>query len=239
MALDPQLDFSGQLARIYGELGQLEKMFESYLSIIERNPSFLISAQRNFSRYITDDPQNEANDLLRKALLRRSQNNPDIFYNQLLSWLFVQQKQYDRAFTQEKAIYRRTFESLNQMMDLALIAMDDESYPTANEIFLYIIENSTSEMDKLQAYQYNVEIDLRTAKPQGYPEIEKKYQNLIEMFGTGPKTFGIQLDYNRFLAFKAEKKDTCYRKSEKPEQGKPEQVPRGKSFIRTRRYFGL
>lgn len=209
MELDPKLDFSGQLARIYGEQGKLEKMFDSYLSIIERNPSFLISAQRNFSRYITDDPQNEANDLLRKALLRRSQNNPDIFYNQLLSWLFVQQKQYDRAFTQEKAIYRRSLDSLNQMMDLALIAMDDKSYSIASEIFLYIIENSTSEMDKLQAYQYNVEIDVRTASTADYPEIEKKYENLIGMFGAGPKTFGIQLDYNRFLAFKSEKKETA------------------------------
>ncbi len=207
MALDPKLDFSGQLARIYGEQGKLEKMFDSYLSIIERNPSFLISAQRSFSRYVTDDPQNEANELLRKALLRRSQNNPDIFYNQLLSWLFVQQKQYDRAFTQEKAIYRRTFDSLNQMMDLALIAMDDESYPIASEIFLYIIENSDSEMDKLQAFQYNLEIDVRTVSKDDYPEIEKKYENLIEMFGAGPKTFGIQLDYNRFLAFKSEKKE--------------------------------
>lgn len=205
-SLDENLNFDSQLARIYGEQGELEKMFDSYLSIIERNPSFLISAQRNFSRYITDDPLNEANDLLRKALLRRSQNNPDLFYNQLLSWLFVQQKQYDRAFVQEKAIFNRTFESLNEMMELALIALDDEAYEISNEILSYIIENSTSERDRLQAFQYTMEIEVRTAEKENFTEIEKKYQNLIALYGEDTKTFEIQLDYYRFLAFQNNKK---------------------------------
>ncbi|MEX0997137.1 MAG: tetratricopeptide repeat protein [Flavobacteriaceae bacterium] len=205
-SLDDNLNFDSQLARIYGEQGALEKMFDSYLRIIERNPSFLITAQRNFSRYVTDDPQNEANDLLRKALLRRSQNNPDLFYNQLLSWLFVQQKQYDRAFIQEKAIFNRTFESLNEMMELALIALDDEAYEVSNEILSYIIENSTSERDRLQAFQYTMKIEVKTAEKEKFAELEKKYENLISLFGEGAKSFEIQLDYNQFLAFQNNKK---------------------------------
>jgi tetratricopeptide (TPR) repeat protein len=208
-SLDEDLNFDSQLARIYGEQGNLEKMFDSYLKIIERNPSFLISAQRNFSRYVTEDPQNEANDLLRKALLRRSQNNPDLFYNQLLSWLFIQQKQYDRAFTQEKAIYRRTFEGLNEMLDIALIAMDEKEYPTADEILEFVIENSSSEMDKIQAYQYRMQIEVEKAAKTNYPDIEKKFENLISLLGSDTKTFEMQLDYNRFQAFYNGKKNTA------------------------------
>lgn len=209
MALDENLDYNSRLARLYGEQGLLEKMFESYLNIIERNPSFLIAAQRNFSRYVTEDPQNEANELLRKALLIRSQNNPDLFYNQLLSWLFIQQKQYDRAFTQEKAIYRRTLDGLTEMLDLALIAMDDKDYAISKEILEFIIENSTSEMNRLEGYQYLMEIEIRTASKETYPEIKTKFTNLIDTFGDGPKTFGLQVDYNRFLAFKNNDKKTA------------------------------
>jgi len=208
-ALDENLNFDSQLARIYGEQGNLEKMFDSYLRIVERNPAFLISAQRNFSRYVTEDPQNEANDLLRRALLRRSQNNPEIFYNQLLSWLFIQQKQYDRAFTQEKAIYRRTFEGINEMMDIALIAMDEKEYPIAQEILAFVIENSSSEMDRIQAYQYSMQIEVETASKNTYADVEKKFENLISLFGSDTKTFEIQLDYNRFLAFYNNKKETA------------------------------
>lgn len=206
MALDPQQNFNHQLANIYGEQGNLEKMFESYLTLIETNPSFMVSAQRTFSRYVTEDPNNEANDLLRKALLRRSQNNPDLFYNQLLSWLFVQQKQYDRAFTQEKAIYRRTFEGINEILDLAYIAMDDQNYPIAREILNFVVENTTSETSRLQAFQNLMVIDVQTATQANYPEIQIKYENLINMYKADGRTFELQLDYNKFLAFKTDQK---------------------------------
>lgn len=206
MALDPQQNFNHQLANIYGEQGNLEKMFESYLTLIETNPSFMVSAQRTFSRYVTEDPNNEANDLLRKALLRRSQNNPDLFYNQLLSWLFVQQKQYDRAFTQEKAIYRRTFEGINEILDLAYIAMDDQNYPIAREILNFVVENTTSETSRLQAFQNLMVIDVQTATQKNFPEVQIKYENLINMYKADGRTFELQLDYNKFLAFKTDQK---------------------------------
>lgn len=206
MTLDPQQNFNHQLANIYGEQGKLDKMFESYLTLIETNPSFMVSAQRTFSRYVTEDPNNEANDLLRKALLRRSQNNPDLFYNQLLSWLFVQQKQYDRAFTQEKAIYRRTFEGINEILDLAYIAMDDQNYPIAREILNFVVENTTSETSRLQAFQNLMVIDVQTATQKNFPEVQIKYENLINMYKADGRTFELQLDYNKFLAFKTDQK---------------------------------
>ena len=93
MSLSDKLDFNMQLAQIYGEQGKLEKMFDSYLGLVEKNVAFKGSAQRYFSLYITEDPNNEANLQLKKALLQRSQQNPDILYNELLSWLFIQQKE--------------------------------------------------------------------------------------------------------------------------------------------------
>ena len=56
---------------------------------------------------ITEDPNNEANLQLKKALLQRSQQNPDILYNELLSWLFIQQKEI------QKSIYAGKSKSTN------------------------------------------------------------------------------------------------------------------------------
>src|SRR5690606_11897153 len=118
MNLNDKMDFHTQLARIYGEQGQLEKMFDSYIKIIERNLSFKSSAQRYFSQYITEDSNNEANQILRRILLQRSQQNPDVLYNELLSWLFIQQKEYKKAFVQEKAIYKRLGADLRGITEL-------------------------------------------------------------------------------------------------------------------------
>src|SRR5690554_7544450 len=108
MAENDKMNFSTQLAQIYGEQGNLEKMFGSYLDILEKNNAFKSSAQRYFSQYITEDPSNEANVIFRRTVLQRSQKTPDIIYNELLSWVFIQQKEFDKAFAQEKAIFRRS-----------------------------------------------------------------------------------------------------------------------------------
>jgi tetratricopeptide (TPR) repeat protein len=207
MALSDKMDFNSQLAQIYGEQGKLEKMFDSYLNLIEKNLSFKAVAQRYFSLYTTEDPANEANVILKKILLQRSQQNPDILYNDLLSWLFIQQKEYKKAFTQEKAIYKRIGEDLSGITDLAYIAIADEDYDTGREIVNYIIDNSFTPQNRLQGNQILMKMEVKTAKPKDYPEVEKKFEKLLDEFGRNRETYMLQIDYNHFLAFQNNKKE--------------------------------
>lgn len=201
MAQDERKDFNAQVARIYGELGKLDKMFNSYLDLIASNPGYQPAAQQNFSLFITDDPLNEANSILRKVLLQRSQQNQAVVYNELLSWLFIQQKEYKKAFVQEKAIYKRTEYDLHAITDLAMIAIADQDFENATEIVNFVIENSTTPDAKIQGNQYLMKIALETASPKDFPEIEKKFEKLLEEFGTGSNTYLLQIDYNHYLAF--------------------------------------
>ncbi len=207
MALSDKMDFNSQLAQIYGEQGKLEKMFDSYLNLIQKNLSFKSTAQRYFSLYTTEDPTNEANVILRKILLQRSQQNPDILYNDLLSWLFIQQKEYKKAFTQEKAIYKRIGEDLSGITDLAYITIADEDYKTGREIVNYIIDNSFTPQNRLQGNQILMKMEVKTAKPNEYPEVEKKFESLLDEFGRNRETYLLQIDYNHFLAFQNNKKE--------------------------------
>ena len=207
MAMSNKIDFNMQLAQIYGEQGKLEKMFDSYLGLIEKNASFLSTAQRYFSLYTTEDPNNEANLLLKKALLQRSQLNPDVLYNELLSWLFIQQKEYNKAFTQEKAIYKRLGEDLGGITELAYIAISDEDYDTGREIVNYIINNSFTPQNKLQGNQILMKMEVKTTKPKDYGEVEKKFESLLDEFGRNRETYLLQIDYNHFLAFQNNKKE--------------------------------
>ncbi|MFC7357807.1 tetratricopeptide repeat protein [Jejudonia soesokkakensis] len=208
MELDPKRDYNNQLARIYGEQGKLEKMFTKYLDLILNNPSYKSIAQRNFSLYVTEDRENEANVILRKQLLQRSQNDPDILYNELLSWLFIQQKEFKKAFTQEKAIYKRLNEDdLGGIIDVALIALDEKDYENAREMVDFVIENSVSPIGKLKGYQYLMQIELATATIADFPDIEKRFDALLAEYNYDRSTYLLQIDYNHFLAFKAGKKD--------------------------------
>ena len=208
MEINPEKDFSYQLARLYGEQGNLEKMFSSYLNLIKKNQTFRSIAERNFSLYITDDPLNEANILLKKALLQKLQKNPNVMYNELLSWLFIQQGDFKKAFTQEKAIYRRMGDGdMGGIIDLAYITIAEEDYENATDIVRFLIENATTPEAKIEGHQHLMKINIKTSSKKEYSKIEKQYEDLLDEFGRGNNTYRLQIDYNYFLAFQFQKKD--------------------------------
>jgi tetratricopeptide (TPR) repeat protein len=207
MEIDPNLNFNPQLAKIYGEQGELGKMFETYLNLIQSNPSYRSIAQRNFSLYVTEDSNNEANSILRKIVLKRLQENPEVLYNELLSWLFIQQKEYKKAFIQEKAIYKREGVDLSDIVDLGFIALNDEDYENAENAFNYAIENSATPEETLRNYQYLMKVKLITATEKEYPSIAQEFEALLETYGRDTQTYMLQIDYNHFLAFNMDKND--------------------------------
>ena len=206
MELNPAVNYNIQVARLYGEQGALEKMFLKYINAVQLQQRYKPLAQRNFSLYITQDPQNKANVFLRKTLLKKLQQGPDVLYNELLSWLFIQQKEFDKAFTQEKAIYKRMGnQDLTAIVELAVITLDEKDYQNAEQIINFLIEKSATPSAKLQGHQYLMKIRLATAQEKDYKKIAQEFEDLLDQHGRGSKSYLLQIDYNHFLAFTANK----------------------------------
>ena len=204
LALKPSPNYNIQLARLYGEQGNVEKMFNSYLDLIAENPQYLVTANRNIEQYITDDAYNEPNMILRKLLLKKLQSNPNVFYNEMLSWLFIQQKDFKKAFLQEKAVYLRTQESLEGIIDVALIAMEENADDDAIEILDYIIAEARLPESKLRAYELKLNISIKNAAPKEYKNIEAQFDELFETYGKSIGTMSLQIAHANFKAFKKE-----------------------------------
>ncbi|TXD81919.1 tetratricopeptide repeat protein [Subsaximicrobium wynnwilliamsii] len=201
MALNPDYNFSLQMARIYGEQGNIEQLFSSYLDYLELNPSFLGNAKRAFSDFVSENKENENNRILRVLLLKELQAQPDVYWYDLLSWLFIQQKEYNKAFTQEKALYKRNPESLRRIIDLALTSLTANDDETAIAIFNYILENSQDIQTVLLAHQYLLDLEVENADIKTLESVDAKYQALIEQYGINEQTLGLQIGYGNFLAF--------------------------------------
>lgn len=205
MEINPELNFNIQLARIYGEQGNIELLFSSYLDYIETKPEFINTAKREFGDFVSENKDNENNTILKKLLLKKIQTQPDTYWYELLSWLFIQEKEFDKAFTQEKALYKRNPESLDRIIELAITALDDKQDETATEIFNYLIENSQNIATILLANQYLLDIETQNATPKELVLIDKKYQKLFETYGTFEQTLALQIAYGNFLAFNLKK----------------------------------
>ncbi|MGI9545617.1 MAG: tetratricopeptide repeat protein [Flavobacteriaceae bacterium] len=206
MELNPELDYNFQMARIYGEQGNVEKMFDSYLELILSGKTSKANVLRNIDSFIATDPANENNVLLKKILLQKAQRTPDLLWNELLSWLFVKQKQYYNAFVQEKAIYRRADGNSPQRMEgLGGVAIEDNAYEDAQLIFRYIEKNSSDPVTVLNAQLHLIDIDLLKASDKELIALEERFNQLIETYGYQGETLQLQIAYANFLTFKRDR----------------------------------
>lgn len=201
MLLRPGSNYYIQLARIYGEQGKIEKMFVSYINFIKKNTAYIIQAKRIFSEYISENGEDENNILLRKVLLKKAQTQPDILWNQLLSWLFIQQKDYIKAFAQEKAIFKRKQETIIGITDLANITISEGNSDVAKEVLKFIINNALDIDAVLKAHKDLLELETKYASKSDYVKIDKTYKTLLYDFGTLPQTIDLQISYAHFMAF--------------------------------------
>ena len=205
MELKPDLNYDFQLARIYGEQGDIAKMYQSYLNLIWEGRTSRSNVLRNIEDFISEDPSNENNVLLRKVLLQNAQKAPDILWNELLSWLFVQQKQYNSAFGQEKAIYKRSEgQSIDRLENLGRIAMEEKDLETATSIYEFIVENTENPSTRLNAELSLIDIALENPSEKVLQTVEKKFEDLVEMYGNQSRTLQLQVAYANFLTFKKE-----------------------------------
>jgi len=197
----PNDAFYYQLAGLYATQQNIEKMMERYLDYVETNPPYISQVMRLLTEYISDDASQPYNQLFKKVLLKKLQTKPNPLWNQWLSWLYVQQNDFKKAFVQEKAVYRRTPESLQGLINLALLAQEAESYKMAISVFEFIIQNAKEPRLRIQANSSRLELQLEQSEPGNYKEIKAQYEALLETYKLGVETVVLQLSYAQFLAF--------------------------------------
>lgn len=205
--LTPDKNYSIQLARIYGDQGNIEKMFENYIDYIAYRPNYLNNIKRAISEFISENKDNESNVYLRRLLLKKIQQEPSPYWYELLSWLYVQEKAYNKSFIQEKALYKRNPESLDRIIELAVTALNDSDDDSAKDIFSYVLETTQDASTALTAHQYILEIDTQNADSEKeFNRISTTYNTLFDNYGKSELTLSLQLAYGEFLAF--HQKDT-------------------------------
>ncbi|WP_344713026.1 MULTISPECIES: tetratricopeptide repeat protein [Winogradskyella] len=207
--LTPDRNYTIQLARIYGDQGNIEQMFANYIDYVNFKPNNLNNIKRAITDFISENKDNENNVFLRRLLLKKIQQEPKPYWYDMLSWLYIQEKAYNKSFIQEKALYKRNPESLDRIIELAETARKDNDDDTAKSIFNYILETTQDRATALIAHQYILEIDTKTADEKTLKLIDETYKNLFLEFGKSQLTIPLQLAYGKFLAFNLKDTETA------------------------------
>jgi len=198
MKLNENASYEFQIAQIYGEKGEFEKMFEFYIALIDKNEGYLTGVQRYVSKYINEDASNNNNVAFKKSLLRRSISNPKNAWNELLSWLFTKQKEYNKAFIQEKALFNRDPNYIETMFRLGKIAFENNNTKTAKECFEFILEKTNFIEEQLTAELFLLKIMTKNAEK----EYSSFFEKVLQKYGVNRNTLEIQLEFANYLTFK-------------------------------------
>ena len=208
LELAPNPAFYYQLAVLHGVQKNIEKMMERFLDYVETNPTYTTQVMRLLAEYISEDASQPYNQLFKNILLKKIQSTPNTLWNQWLSWLYIQQNDYKKAFTQEKAIFRREPESFQGLINLALLTKESKAYKTALIIFEFIIQNATAPRLIIQANTQYLELQLEVSTTD-YNVIKASYLKLLDTYKLGVETLDLQVSYAEFLAFYDNNPDTA------------------------------
>ena len=190
-------NYNFQIAQIYGEKGDFERMFQSYAELVDKNSSYLNVVQRFASRYLSDNPDDEINSLFKRTLLRKAISKPKDEWNILLSWFFALQGDFGKALQQEKAIYERKPEDLSEIFRLGRNALSAQDYDASKACYDYILEKTQNRGEQIDAQRYLLEIAVATKNP----EVERLFASVFDAFGHNQSTIKIQLVFADYLTF--------------------------------------
>lgn len=199
-------NYEYRLAGLYAEQKDVQNMFLSYLNFTENNPTYLNQVLRLFGDYISEHSDSEYNQIFKKIVLKKLKSSSNIFWNQMLSWLYVQQQDFKKAFLLERSIFRRNNNSLQGIIDVGMMAKSAKNYTVTFEVFEYVIQNAQDSRLNIEANRQLLELELvRTTSPD-LKQIKTKYNTLLDRYGLNSETVELQLSYADFLALHFQQK---------------------------------
>ncbi|MEA3495906.1 MAG: tetratricopeptide repeat protein [Bacteroidota bacterium] len=129
--------FGFTLATLYSLNGEIENMTFEYLQILDNTPKKLEAIQD----LLQDKIQATATYKKVKTIVIKevqSKNYPSTYVD-LLSWLFIQKKDFKAAFRQQKALDKRYNNNNRGLIKLSETCILNKAYSVAEEIYNYII----------------------------------------------------------------------------------------------------
>jgi len=215
--------FNYELAATYQRLGNFTALFGEYLNLVEQNPAQLQQVQDRLQGILADDPENTRNELFREELLRRIQTNPDQqVYADLLWWYSVQQKDFELALIQARALDRRRQEQGGRILQLAQLASANEQYDVALDAYRYLTAKgkdypyyAVSRIEYVNTRYRQVTSGMNPTDPGTLLDLEKEMEEVLVFAGEQPHSVDLIIHLAHLEAFYLDRADSAVTRLEK------------------------
>ncbi|HWY11860.1 MAG TPA: tetratricopeptide repeat protein [Bacteroidia bacterium] len=187
----PDYPYYYETAEVYKRKGDLKSMINEYLDAVEFKESELTTAQNFLQNALGYDDEGAGfkNPVLKQELIKRIQQHPNkIVFAEFLIFLQKQQKDFEGAFTQSKALDKREKEDGRRIYDLGKLCVSNENYIVAQKCFQYLIDKGNKEpyYDVATIDLINCDYQYLTQKQNPTPEeliaLESKFLKAAEKY---------------------------------------------------------
>lgn len=187
--------FNFELAQVYQQLGKTELMLNEYLELLAYNSSYIQSVQNALQTALNPDEKDEKKSLLKTMLIKRIQKDAgNKIFPEMLIWVYIQEKNFNGAFIQAKAMDKRYKESGKRIDALAALSSENKDYETAIKCYQYLIEKGpdsyyyiTSKMELVNVYNDKI-VGSGKYIQEDLLDLEKTYNSTIKELGKTAST---------------------------------------------------
>jgi len=200
--------FDIELATMYERNGNYPEMVETLLDYLAETPDAMEEVQNKLQSAMAQDIEQILPGILRENLLIRYQASPEeVYLNELLLWLSVQQRDFSFAFVQARSLDRRFNEDGYRVLDVADLALANKDFNAALEAYEYVLGKGRQSPlylngligfleTRYQQLANNIKIE-----PAGMQELESAYIEAIDEFGVHNESIQLLRDLAHIQAF--------------------------------------
>lgn len=206
--------FDIELATMYERNGNYEEMVNTFLDHLSAFPEARDDVQNRLQTAMARDIDDKLSGILNEALLIRYQEEPEeVYLNELLLWLSVQQKDFAFAFIQARSLDRRFREDGQRVLDVAGLALRNKDFDAALEAYEYMLGKGKESplylnglIGFLETRYQQLANDILIERKQML-ELESAYQEAIAEFGIHSQTIELLRDLAHIQAFHLDKEE--------------------------------
>ena len=179
--------FNIERAYAYNSMLDFENAAEFYLRFLKENPEQYDMVKNHFRVMMMYDLNGNVSDIVRMALLRKTQEDPENEkFSSLLMWYSLQEQDYELALMQLKALDKRgKGDYENDIIYVARIARDNRQYDIAIEAYDYLLRKSNEGVFYIDATVGKIKTEYDKAVAEGNHDkafYERLNKNIDEAF---------------------------------------------------------
>ncbi len=201
--IPPGAIFTYDLSQLYMKTGQQEKMLAIAIDQLIEDPAYYNSFTSTIQRSFTND--SEYDNLLKVVFQKVQQYPENAQLIELLSWIYIQKKDFINAMRQLKALDIKLGNNYSRVYSLAMTAYNEDQYDVAISGFDYIMDKGQANPYFYEAARYKMKsmVDKSILKTEISPDnraiIDKAYSDFINTYSETGRAIYLVYDYAEFL----------------------------------------